>query len=122
MASSKHGVPRLTDSNYFTWKVRIFDLLVIKDCEGAIADPEHDQSAKALAYIRAYVEDEYLPIIRVLPNAHDAWNALEAVFQARSTASACASRSPATTAAPFASHQSKNAASPRVAEPVSVKC
>ena len=87
MASSKHGVPRLTDSNYFTWKVRIFDLLVIKDCEGAIADPEHDQSAKALAYIRAYVEDEYLPIIRVLPNAHDAWNALEAVFQARSTAS-----------------------------------
>ena len=87
MASSKHGVTRLTDSNYFTWKVRIFDLLVIKDCEEAIAAPAHAQSAKALAYIRAYVEDEYLPIIRDVPNAHDAWNALEAVFQARSTAS-----------------------------------
>ena len=49
-SSSKYGIPRLTDSNYFTWKVRIFDLLVIKDCEAATSDAQHPHTAKALAY------------------------------------------------------------------------
>ena len=87
MASGKYGIPTLSESNYFTWKVRMRDFLIIKDCEAALNDPEHAQSAKALAYIRSYVEDQYLAIIRDMANAQAAWNALEAVFQQRSTAS-----------------------------------
>lgn len=86
MSATKYGVQRLTDNNYFTWKVRMLDFLTIKDCVGAVDDPEHPQSSKALAYIRSCVEDQFLSIIRNYDNAQAAWNALEAVFQARSTA------------------------------------
>jgi hypothetical protein len=87
MATGKYGVPKLSDSNYFTWKVRMGDYLTIKDCADAIFDANHAQSAKALAFIRSNVEDQYLSIIRQLDNAQEAWDALEAVFQQRSSAS-----------------------------------
>ena len=86
MASSKYGLPKLSDNNYFTWKVRMMDFLTIKDCIDAITEPEHPQSAKAVAYIRSNVEDHFLSTIRDMNNARAAWNALEAVFQQRSTA------------------------------------
>ena len=86
MASSKYGIPKLSDNNYFTWKIRMHDFLVIKDCQEAITVADHPASAKALAFIRTYIEDEYLPIIKDLSNAQAAWKALQEVFQARSTA------------------------------------
>jgi hypothetical protein len=64
----------------------MIDFLTIKDCIDAITDPEHPQSSKAVAYIRSNVEDHFLSTIRDVDNAEAAWNALEAVFQQRSTA------------------------------------
>ena len=85
MASGKH-IDKLNNGNYFIWAIRILDHLTIKDCKDPITDAEHPQSAKALAYIRSLVEDQYLPIIREQDTAKGAWDALAAVFQARSTA------------------------------------
>ena len=81
MATSKYGLVKLSDDNYYNWEVRMKDFLTIKDCIEAVTDAQHPQSAKALAYIRTNVEDQYLPIIRDKPNAMEAWDAL-----ARSTA------------------------------------
>jgi len=86
MSSTKYGIPKLSESNYFSWKVRVHDLLVIKDCADAIDNAAHEQSAKALAYIRSSVEDHLLPSIREAENARAAWLALEHVFQQRSLA------------------------------------
>jgi hypothetical protein len=86
MSSTKYGIPKLSENNYFSWKVRIHDLLVIKDCADAIDNAAHEQSAKALAYIRSSVEDHLLPSIREVENARAAWLALEHVFQQRSLA------------------------------------
>ena len=86
MSSTKYGIPKLSENNYFSWRIRILDLLVIKDCAGAIDDANHEQSAKALAYIRSSVEDHFLPTIREVVNAREAWLALEHVFQQRSLA------------------------------------
>lgn len=86
MSTTKYGITKLSENNYFSWKIRMHDLLVIKDCSEAIEDANHAQSAKALAYIRSSVEDHFLPTIREVGDARAAWIALENVFQQRSMA------------------------------------
>jgi hypothetical protein len=61
-------------------------LLQTKDIASAITEPEDDESDKAKGLITLCVQEYHLPLIEASPTAHDAWTALEQLYQQRSSA------------------------------------
>lgn len=78
--------PRLDATNYPVWAQRMEYLLVHRGLWAAVEKEEHANSAKALALIGLHVEDAYLSTLAKCDGAHDAWETLKAVFQAKSNA------------------------------------
>ena len=81
-------VERLDVDNYATWRSRIKFLLISKGLWGAVSgesiDPETDK--KALAQIGLYVMEHHLSTLERCGSAKEAWDTLEATFQAKSNA------------------------------------
>lgn len=81
-------VERLDVHNYATWRSRMRFLLISKGLWGAVTgdsiDPEKD--LKALAVIGLHVKDHHLAELERCGHAKDAWETLEAIYQAKSNA------------------------------------
>ena len=85
----KVSMDRLDTDNYGTWSVRMKYLLVHKGVWEAVSgsgtvDSGADQ--KALALIVLSVKDVHLPTLAHCKTSKEAWNALEAVYTAKSNA------------------------------------
>ena len=87
-AEEKPVVERLDVDNYATWRSRMKFLLVTKGLWTAVTgdsiDPGRDD--KALALIGLYVKDYHLPVLERCTSAKQAWEQLEAIYQAKSNA------------------------------------
>lgn len=87
-AEDKPVVERLDVDNYATWRSRMKFLLIVKGLWGAVTgdsvDPEKDQ--KALAQIGLHVKEHHLSTLERCNSAKQAWDHLEAVYQAKSNA------------------------------------
>lgn len=94
MSGIQHvGIERLNVDNYATWSTRMRLFLVSQGLWTAVkgqlsADSEADSKAddKALALIGLSVKDHHLTTIASCETAKQAWDALEAVYQAKSIA------------------------------------
>lgn len=94
MSGIQHvGIERLNVDNYATWSTRMRLFLVSQGLWTAVkgqlsADSEADSKAddKALALIGLSVQDHHLTTIASCETAKQAWDALEAVYQAKSIA------------------------------------
>ena len=90
-ATDRVAIERLDVHNYCTWATRIRWLLMQKDLWTCV-DPSGDaiedagKSCKALAVIGLSVADHHLPVLANCPTARAAWEKLETIFQAKSTA------------------------------------
>lgn len=84
----KFVMERLDVDNYATWKSRMKFLLISKGLWSAVSgnnvDPETD--LKALAQIGLYVKEHHLPMLERCDTAKEAWQQLEAVYQAKTNA------------------------------------
>lgn len=83
------SVERLDVDNYATWSARMKWLLISKGLwepvkNGAAEDDGVDQ--KALALIGLCVKDHHLPTLAAYTTAKEAWDALDAVYKAKSNA------------------------------------
>lgn len=91
MSDQKFGVPKLSGTNWQTWKIRLESLLAREDLWEVIADEipeEEDRDAawksadrKARATIVLLLEDSQLPLVKNCVHARDAFNALKAYHQ-----------------------------------------
>ena len=82
----ERGVGKLTADNWLLWSVRLESLLQIKDCWTAVEGSDLRRDSKALAYIRLNVGDQFLPTVRAAETSKAAWEALERLFEQKSTA------------------------------------
>lgn len=85
----KPAVELLDVDNYATWEQRMKYLLITRGLWTAVAsnggvDPDTDQ--KALALIGLYVKEHHLTALKRCKTAREAWQQLEAVYQAKSNA------------------------------------
>jgi len=84
------SLERLDVDNYATWSVRMRFMLISKGLwkhvtnDGEVTDTDGDQ--KALALIGLCVMDHHLPSLGQRETAKAAWDALESVYKAKSTA------------------------------------
>jgi transposase InsO family protein len=83
---TKFGFRKLGNDNYPQWRIHMRGLLQTKDIASAITEPEDDESDKAKGLITLCVQEYHLPLIEASPTAHDAWTALEQLYQQRSSA------------------------------------
>jgi hypothetical protein len=81
-------VPMLTSSNYWEWRVRIEERLIIKDLDEHISEgvavrteEQRRDDRKALALIRSHVGVQLLAYLHGVNSARDAWKKLETVNQ-----------------------------------------
>ena len=91
MSAETAGLPpveRLDDNNYATWRTRMRFLLIVKGLWKAIESesPPSDIDQRALAQIGLYVKEQHLQILERCGTAKDAWDGLDAVYRAKSTA------------------------------------
>ena len=82
-------IDKLGNDNYAVWRQKMRSYLIIKDLWAAVAregaiTPGADQ--KALAQLTLHVKDQHLPLLSKAATAAEAWQMLEAVYQAQSTA------------------------------------
>ena len=84
----KPVVERLDVDNYATWRTRMKFLLISKGLWSAVTDDDAnvDNDQKALALIGLYVKEHHLPLMERCDTAKQAWQQLEAVYQAKSNA------------------------------------
>ena len=82
----KFVVERLGDDNYPTWAPKMKWMLVSKDLWAAVGDAAHEGSAKAQALIGLHVRDQHVRMVMDSANAKAAWDALQALFAAKSSA------------------------------------
>ena len=85
----RFAIERLDVDNYATWSTRMRLLLVSKGLWTAVKGQlsvDSNTDEQALAFIGLCVRDHHLPTIARCETAKQAWEALEAVYQARSTA------------------------------------
>jgi hypothetical protein len=82
------AIEALDVDNYATWRSKMKFLLVTKGLwtavTGGAMDEERD--GKALAQIGLHVKDHHLPVLERCTSAKQAWDQLEAVYQAKSNA------------------------------------
>jgi len=82
------AIEALDVDNYATWRSKMKFLLITKGLwttvTGDSIDAEKD--AKALAQIGLHVKDHHLPMLERCTTAKEAWEQLEAVYQAKSNA------------------------------------
>ena len=87
---SRMSLERLDVDNYSTWAVRMRFTLISKGLwkhvinDGEVTDKDGDQ--KALALIGLSVMDHHLPMLGQRETAKAAWDALAAVYKAKSMA------------------------------------
>jgi hypothetical protein len=81
-------VPMLTSSNYWEWRVRIEDRLIIEGFDEYISEgvtvrteEQRRDDRKALALIRSHVGLELLAYLHGVSSARDAWKKLKIVNQ-----------------------------------------
>ena len=81
-------VEPLDVNNYATWRSKMKFLLITNSLWTAVtgATIDEDKDAKALAQIGLHVKDHHLPMLERCTNAKNAWEQLEAVYQAKSNA------------------------------------
>ena len=86
--TSVPAVEPLDVNNYATWRSKMKFLLITKSLWTAVtgATIDEDKDAKALAQIGLHVKDHHLPMLERCTNAKNAWEQLEAVYQAKSNA------------------------------------
>lgn len=84
--TTKFGFRKLGNDNYPQWRMHMRGLLQTKDIASAITDPEDEASDKAKGLITLCVQEYHLPLIEASDTAHDAWTALEQLYQQRSSA------------------------------------
>jgi gag-polypeptide of LTR copia-type len=82
----KFGFKKLDVDNYATWSTKMRFLLITKGYWKAVQASGEPEDAKALAMIGLCVEDHHLTSIEKCQTAKEAWEALEAVYRAKSTA------------------------------------
>jgi len=91
MASGKYSIEKLDIDNYATWSANMRWLLTLKTLSAAI-EPAEDQAVdaavdqKALALIGLYVADHHKSTLAGCETANEAWEALKAVYKAKSNA------------------------------------
>ena len=86
---SKVDIDKLDTDNYAVWSVKMKAYLVIKDLWNTISgkgDVKPGADEKALAQLALHVKDFHLATLSKAESAKDAWETLEAVYQAKSTA------------------------------------
>ena len=86
---SKVDIDKLDTDNYAVWSVKMKAYLVIKDLWSTISgkgDVKPGADEKALAQLALHVKDFHLATLSKAESAKDAWETLEAVYQAKSTA------------------------------------
>jgi gag-polypeptide of LTR copia-type/Integrase core domain/GAG-pre-integrase domain/Zinc knuckle len=82
----KVSFKKLDVDNYATWRTKMRFLLIQKGYWRAVETVGERDDAKALAAIGLCVEDHHLPTIEKCTTAKAAWEALEAIYQAKSVA------------------------------------
>jgi hypothetical protein len=87
---AKVTVEKLDVDNYAVWSVKVRAVLITKDLWAAVSgkpdDVRPEQSEKALAQIQLLVADHHLATLSKAKTAKEAWETLEAVYQAKSMA------------------------------------
>ena len=86
---SKVDIDKLDTDNYAVWSVKMKAYLVIKDLWSTISgkgDVKPGADEKALAPLALHVKDFHLATLSKAESAKDAWETLESVYQAKSTA------------------------------------
>lgn len=83
---TKFGFRKLGNDNYPQWRIHMRGLLQTKDLANAIANENDEDSDKAKGLITLCVQEYHLPLIEASATAHDAWTALEQLYQQRSSA------------------------------------
>jgi len=91
MADDKVYIDKLDVDNYATWSVRMRWLLTHKGLwdiveKATVEDADKENDQKALALIGLGVKDCHLSTLAPCTTAKQAWEALKAVYQAKSTA------------------------------------
>ena len=82
-------IDKLDTDNYAVWSVKMKAFLTIKDLWGAVSgqgEPKAGADEKALAQLSLHVKDHHLHMLSKATTAAEAWQKLEAVYQAKSTA------------------------------------
>lgn len=84
----KPVVELLDVDNYATWRSKMKFLLVAKGLWKAVTGDsiDEDKDGKALALIGLYVKNHHLPLLERCTSAKQAWDQLEATYQAKSNA------------------------------------
>lgn len=84
----KPAVELLDVDNYATWRSKMKFLLITKGLWTAVggASTDAEKDAKALALIGLLVKDHHLPVLERCATAKEAWEQLEATYQAKSNA------------------------------------
>ena len=82
-------IEKLDTDNYAVWSVKMKAFLIIKELWSAVTGedtlrPGTDE--KALAQLALHVKDHHLPSLSKASTAAEAWQKLESVYQAKSTA------------------------------------
>ena len=82
-------IEKLDTDNYAVWSVKMKAFLIIKELWSAVTGedtlrPGTDE--KALAQLALHVKDHHLPSLAKASTAAEAWQKLESVYQAKSTA------------------------------------
>ena len=82
-------IDKLDTDNYAVWSAKMKAFLIIKDLWGAVSgqgEPKAGADEKALAQLSLHVKDHYLHMLSKAKTAAEAWQKLETVYQAKSTA------------------------------------
>ena len=82
-------IDKLDTDNYAVWSVKMKAFLTIKDLWDAVSgqgEPKAGTDEKALAQLSLHVKDHHLHMLSKATTAAEAWQKLEAVYQAKSTA------------------------------------
>lgn len=84
----KTTVEPLDVDNYATWKSRMKFLLIAKGLWAAVSSEsvDSDKDQRALAQIGLHVKEHHLAALERCTTAKEAWNSLEATYQAKSNA------------------------------------
>lgn len=88
LSTSTPGIEKLNVDNYATWRTKMKFLLITRGLWGAVSGESAtpDTDSVALALIGLYVMDHHLPVLERCATAKEAWDQLEATFQAKSNA------------------------------------
>jgi len=80
--AEKLSIPKLSDDNYQTWRIRMTSLLKVKDLYDAVNTDPDPKSEKALAFINLSVEDQFLSTLESCTTAKAAWETLASLYKA----------------------------------------